>query len=164
MTDVKAGNKAPDFSLTGTDGKSYSLAALLRQGPAVVAFFKISCPVCQYTFPFLQRMFEQGGGPGVTFLGISQDDAKATKEFARKFQVKFPFALDNHGYPASNAYGLSMVPSIFLIGADRTVSVSSMGFVRGDLETIAGELAAARKISPGVLFRPEEHVPAQKPG
>src|SRR5256885_9795159 len=40
--------------------------------------------------------------------GTSQDDARATKEFARKFGVTFPIALDEKGYPASNAYGLTM--------------------------------------------------------
>jgi peroxiredoxin len=164
MTDINAGNRAPEFSLKGLDGKSYSLSSLLQKGPVVAAFFKISCPVCQFTFPFLERLFQRYGGGDVTFLGISQDDAKATKEFASEFGVSFPLALDEKGYPASNAYSLTMVPTIFLIDTDGTVRVSSMGFAKQDLETIAKELAERRKIAPAALFGPRESIPAQKPG
>jgi peroxiredoxin len=164
MTEVNSGNLAPAFSLTGLNGKSYSLSSLLQKGPVVAAFFKVSCPVCQFTFPFLERLFKSYGGGDVTFLGISQDDAKATKDFANKFSATFPMALDEKGYPASNAYGLSMVPSIFLIDPDGTVQVSSMGFVKQDLKTIAKHLAARGKMAPSVLFRPDEGIPEQKPG
>src|ERR1700736_6940748 len=118
MTHVNAGQTAPGFSLKGLDGKSYSLEALLEMGPVVAAFFKNSCPVCQFTFPFLERLYQRYGGDGVTFLGISQDDARATKEFAREYGVTFPMVLDEKGYPASNAYGLTNVPTIFLIEPD----------------------------------------------
>ena len=164
MTDIHAGNKAPGFSLKDSEGKAYSLGGLLAKGPVVAAFFKVSCPVCQFTFPFLERMYKKFGGEGVTFLAISQDDARATKEFARQYGVTFPIALDEKGYPASNAYGLSMVPTIFLIETDGAVTISSMGFVKKELETIAREVAERRKIAPAALFRADESVPANKPG
>jgi peroxiredoxin len=164
MTEVNAGNRAPSFSVKGLDGKSYSLSSLLQKGPVVAAFFKVSCPVCQFTFPFLERLFKSYGGGDVTFLGISQDDTKATKKFIDTFGVTFPVALDEEGYPASNAYGLSMVPTIFLIDADGTTRVSSMGFVKKDLESIAKELATRESMPSGILFRPNERIPEQKPG
>jgi len=166
MTHVDAGRTAPGFLLKGLDGKGYSLEALRQKGPVVAAFFKISCPVCQFTFPFLQRLYQRYGGDNVTFLGISQDDAKATTGFARQYGATFPIALDEKemSYPASNAYGLTSVPTIFLIDADGTVRVSSMGFVRDDLERIAAELAERRKITPAALFAPTESVPANRPG
>jgi peroxiredoxin len=166
MTHVAAGRTAPEFSLKGLDGTTYSLEALLQKGPVVAAFFKISCPVCQFTFPFLQRLYQRYGGDNVTFVGISQDDAKATAGFARQYGVTFPMTLDEKekGYPASNAYGLTSVPTIFLIDADGTVRVSSMGFVKDDLERIAAELAERRKITPAELFASNESVPANRPG
>jgi peroxiredoxin len=166
MTRVDAGRTAPGFSLKGLDGTTYSLEALRQKGPVVAAFFKISCPVCQFTFPFLQRLFQRYGGDDVTFLGISQDDAKATAGFAQQYRVTFPMGVDekDKGYPASNAYGLTSVPTIFLIDADGTVRVSSMGFVKDDLERIATELAERRKITPAALFSPTESVPANRPG
>jgi peroxiredoxin len=166
MTHVNAGQTAPEFSLKGIDGKIYSLEELRRKGPVLAAFFKISCPVCQFTFPFLQRLYERYGNDDVTFLGISQDDAKATAGFAKQYGITFPIALDEKekGYPASNAYGLTNVPTIFLIDADGTVGISSMGFVKNDLEQIAAQLAERRKIAPAALFRANESVPANRPG
>ncbi len=69
MTHIVAGNIAPGFSLKALDNKQYSLNTLLERGPVVAAFFKISCPVCQFTFPFLERLYKRYGGDGVTFLG-----------------------------------------------------------------------------------------------
>lgn len=164
MTHIEAGIVAPVFSLKGLDGKEYSLHSLTQNGPVVAAFFKVSCPICQFTFPFLERLYKRYGGADVTFLGISQDDARDTKDFAKEYGVTFPIALDEKGYPASNAYGLTMVPTIFLIDTDGSVKVSCMGFGKQELETIASELADRRKIAPVALFRPDEKVPASKPG
>ena len=164
MTKISAGNKAPRFALKAVDGKEYSLEALLQKGPVVAAFFKISCPVCQFTLPFLERLYKTFGSDGVTFLGVSQDDAKATKNFAREFGVTFPVGLDEKGYPASNAYGLTMVPTVFLIESDGNAKISSMGFDKKDLEAIGTDLASHRKMPAAALFRPGENVPAHKPG
>ena len=165
MTHIVAGNKPPGFSLKSLDGKEHSLNDLLQRGPVVVAFFKVSCPVCQFTFPFLERLHKHYGGDAATFLGISQDDARDTKDFAKEFGVSFPILLDDEkGYIVSNAYGLTNVPTIFLIDTDGTVKVSSMGFDKKDLETIAAELAQRRKIALAPLFRPDEVVPINKPG
>jgi peroxiredoxin len=166
MTHIVAGNMAPEFSLKALDGKDHSLQQLMQQGPVVAAFFKVSCPVCQFTFPFLERIYKRYGGDNVTFLGISQDDARATKDFAKEFGTTFPMLLDEKqkGYPASNAYGLTSVPTIFLIETDGTVKISCMGFAKKDLESIARELAERKKITPAALFRPDESVPAHKPG
>ncbi len=166
MTHIVAGNMAPGFSLKALDGKEYSLQTLQQQGSVVAAFFKVSCPVCQFTFPFLERLYKRYGGEGVTFLGISQDDARATKDFAKEFGVTLPMLLDEKekGYAASNAYGLTSVPTIFLIETDGTVKISCMGFDKKDLESIAAALAERKKITVSALFRPGESVPAHKPG
>jgi len=164
LTNIESGHAAPDFSLKALDGKEYSLEKLLEGGPAVVAFFKISCPVCQFTFPFLQRLHERYAGQGATVIGISQDDARDTKEFNREYGVTFPTLVDSKGYPASNAYGLTNVPTIFLIAPDGKVKVSCMGFSKSDLENIASELAQYKKMRAAPLFRTDEAIPAYTPG
>src|SRR5260370_21814676 len=111
MTHIVARNIAPGFSLQAPDNKEHSLNILLERGPVVAAFFKISCPVCQFTFPFLERLYKSYGGDGVTFLGISQDDARATQNFAKEYGVTFPQLLDQSGYPVSNAFGLTHMPT-----------------------------------------------------
>ncbi|HTQ60518.1 MAG TPA: TlpA disulfide reductase family protein [Candidatus Solibacter sp.] len=166
MTNIVPGNTAPRFSLKALDGKEVSLGKLLESGPVVAAFFKISCPVCQFTFPFLERIYKRYGGDGATIIGISQDDAKATKDFAKEFGVSFPMLLDEKakGYVASSAYGLTNVPTIFLIEPDSKAKVVCIGFDKKGLETIAAALAERKKMPAAVLFRPDESVPAHKPG
>jgi thioredoxin-dependent peroxiredoxin len=36
---VKVGDKAPDFTLTDTEGKQVALSAMLKNGPAILFFF-----------------------------------------------------------------------------------------------------------------------------
>jgi peroxiredoxin len=164
MTTIVAGQTAPDFSLKSMDGTEYSLSKLLERGPVFISFFKVSCPVCQFTFPFLERLYKRHGGKDFTFLGISQDNARATKEFADEYGVTFPMVLDAEGYPASNAYGLTNVPTSFLIDTDGSVTIASMGFNKKDLEAIAVEFTDRGKIPAAALFRPDESVPANRPG
>jgi peroxiredoxin len=164
LTNIETGSRAPDFSLKALDGKEYTLSNRLQRGPVVVAFFKISCPVCQFTFPFLQRLAERFAGSNASVIGISQDDARDTKEFDQEYGISFPTLLDKDGYPVSNAYGLTNVPTVLLVTPDGKAKVSCTGFDKAALETIAGELAQHQKVSSAPLFRPDEVVPAYKPG
>jgi peroxiredoxin len=155
-TVVEAGAKAPDFQLSGLDGSARSLEDILAAGPALLAFFKISCPVCQLTAPYLERL---AANREIQVIGISQDDAGATRGFRERFGVTFPTLLDlsSEDYPASNAYGITSVPSLFLLERDGTIARCFSGFSKRDLE----EIGARAGVSP---FGPEDHVPEWKAG
>ena len=68
MVTLTAGKTAPDFSLKTLDGKDFSLKSALAQGPVVLAFFKVSCPTCQYAFPYFERLFQSYKNKGATLL------------------------------------------------------------------------------------------------
>ena len=95
MAALPAGAKAPAFALQSADGKTLNLADALKKGPVVAAFFKVSCPTCQFTAPFLERLHETYGGEKFTLWGISQDDAQDTRDFLREFDVEFPALIDD---------------------------------------------------------------------
>lgn len=164
MPKVQAGAVAPTFTLAGLDGRHFALADALKRGPVLAAFFKIACPVCQFTFPFLQRIYETYGGSNVSLWGISQDDAADTREFLNEFGVKFPSLLDCDGYKVSKQYGLTNVPSLFFIQPDGKVHTFSTGFTKKDLETISAEIASVSGKPAQPLFRPGEKVPDHRPG
>ncbi len=164
MTKVAVGHTAPDFSLVDTNGLRCSLGSALQRGPAVVAFLKVSCPVCQYTLPFIERMHQAYGNDRVSFLGISQDDARDTHEFWQEYELTFPALLDGEGYPASNAYGLANVPTVLLVGIDGKTKVSGAGFVKKDLEKISAEIAEHLGAPAAPVFLPGESIPDYKPG
>ena len=58
----------------------------------------------------------------------------------------------------SNAYGLTNVPSIFWLGQDGEIEVSSVGWVRADFEQIAKKMAGTQNIPPTSVFKPGEDV------
>lgn len=171
MAALPAGTKAPDFSLpTVVDGKAgeradgkesgnFSLRSALEQGPVLAAFFKVSCPVCQYTFPFLERIQQAHGDEKITIVGISQNDRRDTAAFLKEYGVTFPALLDDpNGYAVSNAYGLTNVPTLFLIGQDGKIEISSVGWVKQEIEDINRKLAADRQAALPPIFQPGEAV------
>ena len=153
---VEAGAPAPPFRLKNLSGAAESLEEILARGPALLAFYKISCPVCQLTFPYLERLTASSS---MQVIGISQDDKGSTEEFNRRFGVTFSILLDQskEGYPASNAYGITSVPSMFLVEPGGNIAKSFSGFSKRDMEAI-GQLAGVP------VFKPEDNVPEWKAG
>src|ERR1039457_2066800 len=153
---LKRGMQAPRFELKELAGGRRSLQEMLERGPVLLAFFKVSCPVCQLTFPFLERLAKNDA---VQAIGISQDDATSTKAFNDRFGVTFPTLLDEaaEGYPVSNGFGISSVPTVFVVETDGTISNSIEGFSRRDLDAIGERIHVAP-------FRPDEYVPEFKAG
>jgi peroxiredoxin len=153
---LPTGARAPEFCLARLDGGEASLHDLIASGPILLAFFKISCPVCQMTFPFLERLHTAGALP---IYGVSQNDDEDTREFNQRFGIMFPTLLDReeNGFAASNAFGLSSVPTLFLIEHDGTVSRIIEGWNKKEIEALGGIFGVAP-------FRPGDNVPAWKAG
>lgn len=159
MTALASGTKAPTFDLKALDGKPFSLGDALARGPVLLAFFKVSCPVCQFAFPYLERLHKAYRQKGYTLVGVSQNETKDTAAFNKEFGVTFPVLLDDtHSYPVSNAYGLTNVPSLFWIAADGEIEVSSVGWMKADFEEINRKMAEAGQIKPSSIFKPGEQV------
>lgn len=164
MAALTPGTTAPAISLKDADGNAVSVSEALKKGPALVAFFKVSCPTCQFTFPFLERLYEMYGGSNFAFFGVSQDGPRDTREFMQEFGIKFPVLIDERGYPASNQYSITNVPTLFLIETDGKIKTSAVGFSKPDLEDVASQAARATGTAVGPLFKPGEVVPDYKPG
>ena len=159
MSALEPGKTAPDFALTTLEGKPFSLREALARGPVVAAFFKVSCPTCQYTLPFLERLYKAYGNKNVTLVGISQNDKRDTAAFAREYGVTFPLLLDDtRSYPVSNAYGLTNVPTTFWIAPDGEIEMSSVGWVRSDFEQLNHRIAEHARVSRTPIFRAGEDV------
>ena len=166
MQALAPGKIAPEFSLNATDAKKLSLREMLVRGPVVLAFFKVSCPVCQFAFPYYERVARSHGNDGVTFLGICQNKLSDAKAFAREYGVTFPVALDNdaNGYEVSNAYGITNVPTLFYIAPSREIEVSSVGWSKGDLDEVSARLSARHQHAPPAIWKAGEEVPAFRAG
>ncbi len=153
---LEPGALAPLPPLRQLSGEATSLADLRGGKPLVVAFMKVSCPVCQMTFPMLDRL---AAGGQVDFVGVGQDPAGALNSFCSRFGVRFPLLMDpaEDGYPASNAFGISHVPSLFLVEPAGGISLVMEGFSKVQMLEL-GQRAGAEPFLPG------EYVPEWKSG
>jgi peroxiredoxin len=159
MAALTTGTKAPDFTLPAVDGKTFSLQEALSRGPVVAAFFKISCPVCQYAMPFIERVYQAYKNQNVTIVGISQNNKKDTLSFMREYGLTLPTLLDDtNTYPVSNAYGLTNVPTIFWIAQDGEIEISCEGWEKKAVEDINRMAAAASGHGAKPVFHAGESV------
>lgn len=156
---LQTGDQAPEITLPlfgGGPGQTASLASFANGQPAIlVVFFKISCPICQYAFPFLERL-SKGSLP---VIAVSQDNAVGTAEFHQELGITIPTLLDERGrYPASNGYRISNVPSMFLVDVNtHRVLRSESGFSKQAFE----EWGSLAGVAP---FLPDERIPVYRPG
>jgi len=165
MPALAAGVHAPEINLSFVDGRKFTLREALKKGPMVAAFFKVSCPVCQMAFPYIERLFEAYGKSGkLTFVGVSQDDAQDTQDFNEEFGITLPVLIDERDYPVSNAYGLTNVPTVFLISPPGEIERSIVSWSKPDMEDLNEKLAEISGVKPAALFRAEESVPEFRPG
>src|SRR6266849_3319005 len=165
MAALTAGTPAPSFDLRAIDGSTFSLQDGLARGPVLAIFFKVSCPVCQYAFPYFERIHKAYGSKNVSIVGISQNDKPDTATFLKKYGITFPVLLDDtKTYPVSNSYGLTNVPTAFWISEDGVIEVSSVGWVRQEFEEIGQKAALVNGGAPKTVFQPAEQVADFRPG
>jgi peroxiredoxin len=152
---LAAGAKAPEFTLDNLSGGQSTLGDYLARGPVLLVLYKIGCPVCQLALPFLDRISKGS----LQVVSISQDDPAATTRFRESFRITLPTLLDrkNNRYPASNAYGITSVPSLFLVEPEGVISFAASGFQKREIENLGLRSGVA-------VFGPEEHVPEWKAG
>jgi peroxiredoxin len=164
MPALTVGTTAPDFTLPDMDGKQFSLRQAIARGPVVLVFFKVSCPVCQFAFPFIERIYKAHGA-GANIVGVSQNDRAETAAFMKEYGVTFPVLLDDTTkYPVSNAYGLTNVPTIFWIAGNGAVEMSSAGWMRKDIEEINLRAAQATDATLMPVFQRNESIPEFRAG
>jgi len=164
MSALVPGASAPDFKLPLIGGGEFSLQQTLARGSAVLVFFKISCPVCQYSLPYFDRLAQALKDKRVSVVAISQDDEENTVRFMRTYGVALRTARDNeHGYTVSAAYGLTNVPTVFEITSDGKIAASIVGWSKAEVEEIYARYidhdAAAQP-----LFKSSEQVAEFRPG
>ena len=152
---LSAGATAPEFTLADLAGGQHSLHSLLERGPVLLALYKISCPVCQMSMPYLQRL----AIGTIPIVGISQDDDRATRRFTQTLGLTMVTLLDREedGYPVSNAFGITHVPSLFLVEPGGMISLAVTGFDKRGMEAIG-------KRANVVPFLSQDNVPEWKAG
>ncbi len=159
---LKENQTAKGFTLPRFGGGESNFYQDSQGRLGVLAFYKFSCPVCQFTFPFLQKIYK-AYGDAFYFVAIAQDPPDKTDDFRREYGITISTLMDMSPYPVSSAYGLEIVPSIFLVRPDHTIQYAGEGFVKQDLLNLADELAE-KSGRPQIDVFEDADVPEFKPG
>ena len=130
---ISEGDKAPDFSLAASGGRTVSAKAL-KGKPYVLYFYpKADTSGCTKEACDFQEALPQLGKLGLDVIGVSRDPMKALDKFAEKYGLVFPLASDEAG-ALTEAYGVWVEKSMygkkymgieratFLVGADGRVT------------------------------------------
>lgn len=146
------GDRAPTFILPDiTTGEDVSNP--WSEGTAVLAFFKVSCPVCQMAAPKVQALAD--GGLRVTAIG--EDPPPALTTFAERYGQHVPTVSEPRPYRVSDAYGITTVPTLVLVDGDGVVRDKVVGWDRAKwnaLATAAGGPPVSKEGDGLPSFRP----------
>jgi peroxiredoxin len=81
------------FSLTGLDGKTYSLANL-KGRIVLLNFWATWCPPCRKEMPDMETLYKKYEKAGLTILAVSDEDRATVEQFLAKTSYSFPVLLD----------------------------------------------------------------------
>lgn len=118
------GADAPAFTLPADDGTDRSLDDLTAKGPALLAFFKTSCPVCKMAFPVYAEL-ERRYGDEIPVVAVSQNPADEAGPWLDDVDFHGPTLVDDaDGHATSRAYQITSVPSLVMVEDGKVVAAS----------------------------------------
>ena len=127
-TMVPLGTPAPDFSLPGTDGKTYSLENFKDKKVLVVIFMCNHCPYVKAVLRRLINLQNDFADRSVQLVGINSNDIEKypddspenMKALAEKKELPFPYLFDAT-QDTARAYDAVCTPDIYVYGEERTL-------------------------------------------
>lgn len=164
MAALESGAKAPSFELEDLHGKRRSLGQIARGDLALLVFYHRACPTCQFSMPFVGAMARAIKSPHAQIWGVSQDEEDESASFARDKVLAMPILIDPAPFHVSDAYGLTNVPTLFLVDGSGRIVKNCVGFSKADFSEIAAAMAKRAGTKTPDLFAGRDDVPAMKPG
>ncbi len=137
--DKEVNRPAPDFSLPDSYGRRVEFEAY-RGHPALLVFWTTWCGVCRAELPVLSRMAPEFQRRGIAVLAIHVGESGDIPEYLRTNQIDLTTAVDADG-SVGQAYHVSGVPKLVLIGADGKIKRSAAGMA--DDQTLENWMNAA---------------------
>ncbi len=105
---------APDFTITGYDGRTFTLSELRGQ-VVIVNFWASWCPPCREEAAYLEATWRKYEGKGVVFVGVDWvDTQKEALAYIDEFDITYLNGPDI-GTRAAQAYSIKGVPETFYV-------------------------------------------------
>ena len=143
---VKAGEKAPAFSLRDADGNDVSF----RPGdgtPVLVVFWSVFCPLCRDLMPGVNG-FAARHGATVRVVGVNLDGKRFTanvRSYVAEAALRFPVGMDElrgDFFIASDPFGVEKTPTAVLVDGGGTVRGAWAAEKMRDLLSEAGAIVS----------------------
>lgn len=160
---INIGDKAPDFSLPATDGKTYSLSDFADADALVVFFTCNHCPAVKGSDEVTRATAEKYANKGVKFVGINSnaEEHHADDDFdhmvARMKEHNFPWVyLRDADQSVALKYGGLRTPHFFVFDKDRRLVYTGRGvdnpydsdeIASNDLDRALGEVTSGKSVS-----------------
>jgi len=118
---LKTGYRAPDFSLKGIDGKTYSLNYFKNAKALLVIFMCNHCPYVKAKLEIIKNLQEKYKDKGLVVVGINsnesenypEDSFEGMVETAKEKNFNFIY-LHDETQKVAKSYGASCTPDPFL--------------------------------------------------
>jgi peroxiredoxin len=134
--------------------------AARSSGQTALFFYKVTCPTCQIAAPVAERLY--GMFPDL-FVAVAQDPPERVQGFAEEYDTTFDSVSDEPPYEVSNAYGIEVVPTLFLV-EDHVVIDVVESWDRDGWNRLASRLAGALGQSIGPISEEGDGLPVFRPG
>jgi peroxiredoxin len=103
---LKAGDKAPVFTLPDADGKPVSSADLVAKGPLILTFYRgVWCPYCNMDLQALEELAGEFRSMGASLVAVSPQNAANSRRSQRENHLSFPIVSDL-GNAVADRFGL----------------------------------------------------------
>ncbi|MBA4047545.1 MAG: alkyl hydroperoxide reductase [Sphingomonas sp.] len=103
---LKAGDRAPDFSLPDADGRMVRATDLLASGPIALTFYRgVWCPYCNLDLQALEEAANAIRATGAQLIAITPQQAASSRKAIRDNSLTFP-VLSDAGNQVADAFGL----------------------------------------------------------
>jgi len=157
------GSKAPGTTFVDPKGKTFTTRDVLADArglPVLFAFFKVNCPTCQLSWPYVQRLHTLYGGKAVHVAGVCQNPAADGVGYYAAFgAATFDLLVDPEPrFDASNAFGVETVPHLVLVSPEGKLLRTLTGWSRREMEELGKEIATAKGLPVTPVVPPDDPV------
>ncbi|WP_435115146.1 thioredoxin family protein [Halolamina sp. C58] len=119
-SELERGDEAPDFSLQGVDGETYTLETFADSDALLLVFTCNHCPYAQAKFGLLNELADEYEDAAI--VGINPNDAdeypedsfETMREYVESGEIDYDAYLRDESQEVADAYGAVCTPDPFL--------------------------------------------------